>query len=1012
MDWTLLLGGRLSRSTCTTVLFTAVVVAASLLCVSAKGPVLEWAKEREECTASQTDGVGSVRVWSFKKMTKNAEQFRVLRNAELNFSNIIFSDDSIIVGASDFILHIDVNYPLFFRIRQAIHIPPSQHQRQVCLRNGMSETECRNHNQVLGFSPVNNTRYLECGTGAVKPYCNWRKVSNGDIINYPTPAAEKVCPYLPRVSSAMLIGNDTVFAGTFSVLEEAMITRSFPSLSTLQDTLWLDDPQFIDSFEHGDFVYMVLREVAHEVTSESKVVSRIVRFCKRDPGVGEVFRSFLKLRMVCRNGDPDTFTFDLVTKVVLAMGSIDNPDEREMLLYATFHLPPGAPQGSAVCAYPLRDIVEKFNTSPFIYNQGNNIWLEREREPDIEQCRKTSMTPDSQTYLYLKEQLSGNAIIMLERIGLTSLAILDADPYDVLFLGTDSGEVLKATRVLSTDKAAKYRHQAPRYRTLVIDRIKVANSSVNKLLTSAKLTLIAMTNDDFVRLPIVGCYWHATSCFSCVQTRDPYCGWCPDPFHDSGGTCIPRLTCNARKSNGSIGYFQDVEHGNTDICGPVVTIKNENKESIFFVNVNEEINITLHVRHASSVIWRRGVLDDLHTLSNKRRFTRTHKPSENIATLTISPAVLKDKGPYTVVAKNNISQATETIELAVVSKAQIISHPKDLLVAPGSPAMFECRLKKRTGTDSIILHWLYCRDVGSKPCRPDSMTRVNAGSNIIITNANSLVILNAQSANVGQYRCEVRKDNTNVLSDIARLDIKKYHKMVEGSMEIFVPIIQEACNASLKLHCANTGCSPADDSNSSSSSSEARKRRVWKYNNREMESESSSVRTSRSRCRSAIHLSTPIMAGTYTCQLDAATTTTCQTQAPPSSTAVTSFYVMHDASLSARQLRLVIHCEPQEESYRHTISCPAKKTADKASKAKWAEALPPPPPMTPNSTESTPTQDEASPAASVMSSAYTVTKSGDLRITQCATMPDRTELLCWMNEEEKYSITLETTMID
>lgn len=60
--------------------------------------------------------------------------------------------------------------------------------------------------------------------------------------------------------------------------------------------LELNSPDFVGSFESGEFVYFVFREIASEVLNldgDKSVVSRIARVCKRDEGERE--EAFLKI---------------------------------------------------------------------------------------------------------------------------------------------------------------------------------------------------------------------------------------------------------------------------------------------------------------------------------------------------------------------------------------------------------------------------------------------------------------------------------------------------------------------------------------------------------------------------------------------------------------------------------------------------------------------------------------------------------------------------------------------
>lgn len=108
--------------------------------------------------------------------------------------------------------------------------------------------------------------------------------------------------------------------------------------------------------------------------------------------------------------------------------------------------------------------------------------------------------------------------------------------------------------------------------------------------------------------------------------------------------------------------------------------------------------------------------------------------------------------------------------LISAAQAVIVGHPRSMAVVPGRPAVFECRVEKRSG-QVLTATWLHCKDDGKKPCEDENMVDLRLGSDIIMSHDNSLVLLNVQASNAGKYGCKIRDDNSYLLSNVARLDV-------------------------------------------------------------------------------------------------------------------------------------------------------------------------------------------------------------------------------------------------
>lgn len=87
----------------------------------------------------------------------------------------------------------------------------------------------------------------------------------------------------------MYIGSSVDFSSSDSaILRTDLSTENSKILRTRQyNEIELFEPSFVGSFEHGEFVYFVFREISIEavsMTGSRSIVSRIARVCKNDAG--------------------------------------------------------------------------------------------------------------------------------------------------------------------------------------------------------------------------------------------------------------------------------------------------------------------------------------------------------------------------------------------------------------------------------------------------------------------------------------------------------------------------------------------------------------------------------------------------------------------------------------------------------------------------------------------------------------------------------------------------------
>lgn len=230
-------------------------------------------------------------------------------------------------------LHLDVREKMPWEVTPAM--------RNTCLDKGQSEEACRNHIMVL--ENFGNRVYV-CGTYAFSPYCSWRQMENLTVTRYDKGVAK--CPFSPFANNTahmsdngkLYVGTTTDFSGSDPAILRADVTQEGSRMlrTNQYNSKWLNDPQFVGSFEHGEFVYFVFREAAVEYINCGKIVySRIARICKNDPGGTQILKdnwtSFVKARLNCSLPGDYPFYFNEVQGMVYS--------QEEGILYATFTTP-------------------------------------------------------------------------------------------------------------------------------------------------------------------------------------------------------------------------------------------------------------------------------------------------------------------------------------------------------------------------------------------------------------------------------------------------------------------------------------------------------------------------------------------------------------------------------------------------------------------------------------------------------------------------------------------------
>ncbi|XP_017658713.1 semaphorin-3B isoform X5 [Nannospalax galili] len=426
-------------------------------------------------------------------------------------------------------------------------------------------TECMNFVKLL--HAYNHTHLLACGTGAFHPTCAFVEV--GHRLEEPIlwldlrrlEDGKGKSPYDPRHRAASVLVGEELYSGVAADLmgRDFTIFRSLgqrPSLRTEpHDSRWLNEPKFVKVFwipesenPDDDKIYFFFRESAVEASPAMGrlTVSRVGQICRNDLGgqrsLVNKWTTFLKARLVCSvpGVEGDTH-FDQLQDVFL----LSSRDLRTPLLYTVFSTSSSIFQGSAVCVYSMNDVRRAF-LGPFAHKEGpTHQWVSyqgRVPYPRPGMCpsktfgtfSSTKDFPDDVIQFARNHPLMYNSVLPMggrplflqvgagytfTQIAVDRVAAADGH-YDVVFVGTDVGTVLK---VISVPKGSW-----PSSEGLLLEELQVFEDSAtitNMQISSKRHQLYIASRSAVAQIALHRCTALGRACAECCLARDPYCAW-------------------------------------------------------------------------------------------------------------------------------------------------------------------------------------------------------------------------------------------------------------------------------------------------------------------------------------------------------------------------------------------------------------------------------------------------------------------------------------------------------
>lgn len=520
-----------------------------------------------------------------------SEQFLGNATASDHFRLLDKDANSILIGGRNTVYNLSL-YDLTENLEQRLVWHSTAAHRELCQLKGKSADDCQNYPRVV--ARLGASRTLVCGTNAFKPLC---RHYNAAAERFDEFEGTGRCPYDPQHNSTSIYASGQLYTATAADFSgtDPLVYRE-PLRTDRSDLRQLNDPSFVGAVANDNNVFFFYRETAVEYMNCGKAVySRVARVCINDRGgphqFGDRWTTFLKARLNCSMPGDYPFYFDEIQSISgLINGVYGDSGMRNDIIYAVLTTPVNAIGGSAVCAFAMRDIVAAFDGSFKAQESINSNWLplsdEKVSIPRPGSCVEDSRTLPETTFNFIKTHVlmdqpvpSYLARPLLVRVSLqyrfSSITVhpqvqaMSGNKYDILYIGTDDGRVIKAVNIASAEGDFDYsidEEGKNPVKTIVISEVQVLpqGTPIKQMHASIATERLVVISEEIVKtVPMSHCN-NLSSCRECVTLQDPHCAW--DSKMQQCAWVGNRQFPNPER------FLQNVESGKNDICNKLPSL--------------------------------------------------------------------------------------------------------------------------------------------------------------------------------------------------------------------------------------------------------------------------------------------------------------------------------------------------------------------------------------------------------------------------------------------------------
>ncbi|EHH26394.1 Semaphorin-F [Macaca mulatta] len=291
-----------------------------------------------------------------------------------------------------------------------------------------------------------------------------------------------------------------------------------------------NEPNFVSSYDIGNFTYFFFRENAVEHDCGKTVFSRAARVCKNDIGgrflLEDTWTTFMKARLNCsRPGEVPFYYNELQSTFFLP--ELD-------LIYGIFTTNVNSIAASAVCIFNLSAIAQAF-AGPFKYQENSrSAWLPYPNPNPNFQCGTVDQglyvnlternLQDAQKFILMHEVVQPVTTVpsFMEDNSRFSHVVVDVVQgrealVHIIYLATDYGTIKKVRAPLNQTASSCLLEEIE----LFPERRREPIRSL-QILHSQSVLLVGLW-EHVVKIPLKRCQFYRTS--TCIGAQDPYCGW-------------------------------------------------------------------------------------------------------------------------------------------------------------------------------------------------------------------------------------------------------------------------------------------------------------------------------------------------------------------------------------------------------------------------------------------------------------------------------------------------------
>lgn len=284
---------------------------------------------------------------------------------------------------------------------------------------------------------------------------------------------------------------------------------------------------YVYGFNSSEYAYFAIVQKKSHLADEAGFVTRLARICVTDPNYDTYTEVTIQCLATKNNIDYNILRDAKITQAGQKLAQTLGIKRGDAVLVAIFspsnEITDQAEANSAMCLYSLKDIEEVFNEN--IHMCFNGTIKDRNLgyisgTIDDGHCPVAGTIGNIQDFCTVGLKISGSspitvqALLHFDNVSITSVTTTTTGPHSLAFLGTETGTIKK---VLISG------HNAGEYEEIAVDP---GNKILQDTMMSAdKDFLYVLSKRKITKLRVEHCSVY-TNCSVCLESRDPFCGWC------------------------------------------------------------------------------------------------------------------------------------------------------------------------------------------------------------------------------------------------------------------------------------------------------------------------------------------------------------------------------------------------------------------------------------------------------------------------------------------------------